>query len=74
MKIRHFFLLAVAGLVAVGALARAASFPVAPFVIVMAFGELLLAFQVEHHKLGRFLRVLGHEFKTDHAARMRHVH
>jgi hypothetical protein len=43
-------------------------------VIVMAFGELLLAFQVEHHKLGRFLRVLGHEFKTDHAARMRHVH
>lgn len=74
MRLRYYFLLALLVFGSAGALAQTVHVPIVPVLLVIGFGETLLAFQVEHHKLGRFLRVMRRELKIEHPARMRHVH
>lgn len=58
MPLKYYFPLSIACFVAVVAIARHFAMPVAPFVVILLFAETLLGFQVEDHRVGRFLTTL----------------
>ena len=70
----HFFVIAFLVLVAVCSLAFLAGFPVAPFFVITLVAETLFGLHLHDDRGIRFLKALGHAVKTDHSARMRHVH
>jgi len=63
MRIRYFIPVALAVLVlfAVGA-AKTGFVPVVPIVAVTLAGEILILFQLEDHRVGKFFAELGHAF------------
>lgn len=70
----HFLPIAFLILVAICAAAYFAGFPIAPFAFITVVAEALFGLHLNHNRPLRFLKVLAHELKSDHAARMRHVH
>ena len=66
MTLRHYFLLSVAFFVLVVAAAYYLSFPVLPFAVMLLIGETLLGFQIEDHRVSRFLAALFKAPKAHH--------
>lgn len=64
MRIRYFIPLALAILVLFGLTAQKTGIvPPAPIVALTLVGEILLLFQLEDHRIGRFFAELGHAFR-----------
>jgi hypothetical protein len=70
----HFFLSAFLVLVAICSAAYFAGLPIAPFAVITVVAEVLFGLHLHNDRPLRVLRVLAHALKSDHAARMRHVH
>jgi hypothetical protein len=70
----HFVLSALVILIAICGAALAAGFPVAPFLAITVVAEIVFGLHLNNDRPLRVLKVLGHAVKTDHAARLRHVH
>jgi hypothetical protein len=58
MTLKHYFLLSVGFFVLICAGALYFSVPVLPFALILLTGETLLGFQVEDHKVGRWIKAL----------------
>jgi hypothetical protein len=58
MPLRHYFLLSVGILVLVVAAVHSLAIPILPFALIVLFGETLLGFQVEDHKVPRLLAAI----------------
>lgn len=56
------------------ALAHVMAIPIAPVVIIVLVGEILILFQMDHHRIPRLLRALLRAVRTDHTARLRQIH
>lgn len=56
MTLRQYVPPSIAVLVLVYAIARALDIPFAPFALILLFGETLLGFQVEDHRVPRLLK------------------
>ena len=58
MTLKHYFPISVAFFLLVTGLVHYLHVPVLPFALIILVGETLLGFQVEDHKVPRFLREL----------------
>ena len=56
MTLRQYVPLSIAVFVLVFAAARSLDVPFAPFALILLFGETLLGFQVEDHRVPRFFK------------------
>lgn len=72
-QIGHHFPSFVGAFVLICALAQVLSVPIAPVVIILLVGEILIAFQLDNHRVPRILRVLLRAVRTDHKARLREI-
>jgi hypothetical protein len=67
MSLRRYVPLSVGIFVLVIAAAAYASFPILPFAVILLFGETLLGFQLEDHRVPRFIAAI---FRApEHSAR-----
>jgi len=66
MALKHYVPVSVAVFLLVIAAAHRLSFPVAPFALIVLFGETLLGFQVEDGRVWHFLEGLWKPVKPRH--------
>jgi hypothetical protein len=70
----HFVLSALVVLVAICGLAFLSGLPVAPFFVITVVAQTLVGLHLDDNRPLRVLKALEHAIKTDHNARLRHVH
>ena len=72
--IGHYSPMFLGAFVLICAFAHVMSIPIAPVVIIVLVGEILIVFQMDHHRIPRLLRALLRAVRTDHTARLRQIH
>jgi hypothetical protein len=70
LSIHRYAFLALAALILTSLGVRFIGDPILPFAAILATGEILIAFQLEDHRLGRMLTIIAHGLREDHTERI----